>query len=139
MYKYHLSCKYLQNVVRQNFKLCHQYQFCTGLVIHSGHLEDRCSTALTSSFCKKDDNGKVVVSAVNVSDKEVTSNYQTEKAPSVRKFEARADNLIEIDPQLNSLAKMRNPDGFEGELSQLIQDFQLQKDLNTKLEATLKF
>ena len=79
------------------------------------------------------------MSAVNVSDKEVTSNYQTEKAHSVRKFEARADNLIEIDPKLNSLAKMRNPDGFEGELSQLIQDFQLQKDLNTKLEATLNF
>ena len=139
MYKHHLSRKYLQNVVRQNFELCHQYQSCTGLVIPSDHLEDRSSTALTSSFCKKYGNGKVVVSAVNVSDKEVTSNYQTEKAHSVQKFEARADNFIEIDPQLNSLAKMRNPDGFEGELSQLIQDFQLQKDLNTKLEATLKF
>ena len=41
--------------------------------------------------------------------------------------EAQADNLIEIDPQLISLAKMRNPDGFESELNQLIQDFHFKK------------
>ena len=41
--------------------------------------------------------------------------------------EAQADNLIEIDPQLISLAKMRNPDDFEGELNQLIQDFHFKK------------
>ena len=41
--------------------------------------------------------------------------------------EAQAHNLIEIDPQLISLAKMRNPDDFEGELNQLIQDFHFQK------------
>ena len=35
--------------------------------------------------------------------------------------EAQADNLI--DPQLISLAEMRNRDDFEGELNQLIQDF----------------
>ena len=37
--------------------------------------------------------------------------------------EGQADNLIEIEPQLISLAKMRNQDGFEGKLNQLIQDF----------------
>ena len=37
--------------------------------------------------------------------------------------EAQADNLIQIDPQMISLAKMRNLDDFEGELNQLIQGF----------------
>ena len=41
--------------------------------------------------------------------------------------EAQADNLIEIEPQLISLAKMRNQDDFEGELNQLIQDFHFRK------------
>ena len=41
--------------------------------------------------------------------------------------EAQADSLNEIDPQLISLAKMRKPDDFEGELNQLIQDFHLKK------------
>ena len=40
---------------------------------------------------------------------------------------AEADNLIEIDPQLISLAKMRNPDDFEDELNQLIQDVHFKK------------
>ena len=41
--------------------------------------------------------------------------------------EPQADNLIEIDPQLISLAKMRNLDDFGGELNQLIHDFHFQK------------
>ena len=41
--------------------------------------------------------------------------------------ETQADNLIEIDPQLISLTKMRKPDDFEGELNQLIQDFHFKK------------
>ena len=105
MYKYHLSRKYLQSVVRQNFELCHEYQSFTGLVIPSDDLEDRCSIPLTSSFCKKDGNGKVVVSAINFSDNQFTLFNQTEKAHSVRILEALANNLIESDPQLNSLAK----------------------------------
>ena len=34
--------------------------------------------------------------------------------------------MIELDTQLISLAKTRNPDVFEGELNQLIQDFLFQ-------------
>ena len=41
--------------------------------------------------------------------------------------EAQADNLNEIEPQLVSLAKMRNPDVSEGELNHLIEDFQNKK------------
>ena len=41
--------------------------------------------------------------------------------------EAEADDLVAIDPELISLAKLRNPDDFDGELNQLIQDFHFKK------------
>ena len=108
-------------------KLSNQYQLCIGLVIPNVRLEDKCSIALTSSLSKIDDNGKVFVSAINLSDNQITLNNQTEKAHFENLNKAQVDNLIEIDPQLISLAKMRNPDDFEGKLNQLIQDFHLKK------------
>ena len=108
-------------------KLSDQYQSCTGLVIPSDRLEDKRSIALTSSLSKNDDTGKVFVSAVKFSDNQITLNNQTEIAHFEFLNEVQADNLIEIDPQLISLAKMRNPDDFEGELNQLLQDFQFKK------------
>ena len=108
-------------------KLSDQYQSCTGLVIPSDHLEDKCSIALTSSLSKFDDTGKVFVSAINLSDNQFTLNNQTEIAYFEILNEAQADSLIEIDPQLISLAKMRNPDNSEGELIQLIEDFHFKK------------
>ena len=108
-------------------KLSDQYQSCTGLVFPSDRLEDKCSIALTSSLSKIDDTGEVFVSAINLSDNQITLNNQTEIAHFEILNEAQADNLIEIDPQLISLAKMRNPDDFEGELNQLIQDFHFKK------------
>ena len=41
--------------------------------------------------------------------------------------ESQADYLLEIDPQLLAIAKMRKPDDFENELNQLIQDIHFQK------------
>ena len=41
--------------------------------------------------------------------------------------EAQADKLIEIEPQLISLASKPNPDDIEIELNQLVQDFHFQK------------
>ena len=91
-------------------KLSDQYQSLTGLVIPSDRLEYKCSIALTSSLSKIDDTGKAFVSAINLSDNQITLNNQTEIAHFEILNEAQADNLIEIDPQLISLAKMRNPD-----------------------------
>ena len=104
-----------------------QYQSCTGLVIPSDRLEDKCSFALTSCLSKIDDNGKVLVSAVNLSENQISLNNQTELAHFEILNEAQADILIEIDPYLISLSKMRNLVNFEGELNQLIQDFHFQK------------
>ena len=107
--------------------LSDQYQSFTGLVIPSDRLEDKCSIALTSSLRKIDDTGKVFGSAINLSGNQITLNNQTEIAHFEILNEAQADNLIEIDAQLISLAKMRNPDNFEDELNQLIQDFHFKK------------
>ena len=108
-------------------KLSDQYQSCTGPVIPSDRIEDKCSIALNSSLSKIDDTGKVFVSAINLSDNQITLNNQTEIAHLKISNEAQAGNLIETNTQLISLAKMRNPDDFEGELNQLIQDFHLKK------------
>ena len=108
-------------------KLSDQYQSCTALVIPSDRLEDKCSNALTSSLSKIDDTGKVFVSAINLSDNQITLYNKTEKALFDFLNESQADNLNEIDPELISLAKMRNPDDFEGELNQLPKDFHLKK------------
>ena len=107
--------------------LSDQYQSCTGLVIPSDRLEDKCSIALTSSRSKIDDTGKVFVSTINLSDNQITLNNQTEISTFEILNEAQADNLIEINTQLISLAKMLNPDDFEGEMNQLIQDFHFKK------------
>ena len=104
-----------------------QYQSCTGLVIPSDRLEAKCSIALTSSLCKIDDKGQVFVSAINFSDIKTTLTNQTETAHSEILNEAQAENLIKIDPQLISFAKMRNSDNFEGKLNQLFQEFHFKK------------
>ena len=108
-------------------KYSDQYQSCTGLVFPSDSLEDNCSITIISSFSKIDDNGKVFVSAINLSDNQITLNNQIEIAHFEILNEAQADNLVESDPQLISLAKMRNPDDCEGELNQLIQDIRFHK------------
>ena len=108
-------------------KLSDQYQSCTGLVFPSHRLEDRCSFALTSSLSNDNDTGEVFVSAINFSDNQFTLNNQTEIATFEILNDEQANHLNEIDPQLISLAKMRDRDDFEGELNQFIQDFRFQK------------
>ena len=108
-------------------KFSDRYKICTALVNPGDRLEDKSSIAVTSSLSKIDDKGKVFVSAINLSDNQITLYNQTEIAHIEILNEAQADNLIEIDPQLISLAKMRSLDDFGGELNQLIQDFHFQK------------
>ena len=108
-------------------KLSDQYQSCAGLVIPSDRLEDNCSIAPTSSLSKIHDTGKVSVSAISLSDNQIKLNKKTEKVHFEILNEAQADNSIKIDPQLISLAKMRNPDDFEGELNQLIEELHFKK------------
>ena len=116
-------------------KLSDQYQSCTGLVIPKDRLKVKCSFALTSSLSRNDDTSKIFVSAINLSDNQITLNNQTEIAHSEFLNEAQADDRIEIDIHVIGLSKMRNPDEFEGELNQLIQDFYF-KNLQTNRSPT---
>ena len=71
------------------------------------------------SVSKIDDSGKVFVSAINLSDNQTNLNNQTEIAHFEMLNETQADNLIEIDPQMISLAEMRKADDFEGDLNRI--------------------
>ena len=108
-------------------KFSDQNQSCTGLLLPSDRLEDICNNALTLSLSTFDDTGKVFVLAKNLSGNQITPNNQSEIAHSQILNEPQADNVIEIDPHLISLAKMSNPVDFEGELNQLKQDFHFTK------------
>ena len=100
-----------------------QYQSCTGLIIPSDHLKDKRGFVLTSSLSKIEDAGKVFVPGESLSENQITLINQSEIPHFKILNEAKADNLIEFDPQLISLAKMCNSDDFAGELNQFNQDF----------------
>ena len=100
---------------------------CTGMVIPSKDLEDKTNIALTSSLSKLENDNKIFISAINLSDYPITINNNKQIAFFEILNEAQADNLVEIDPQLISLAKMRNPDDFENELNQLVHDAYFKK------------
>ena len=68
------------------------------------------------------------VSAIFLCDNQIMLNNRNEIAHFEILIKAQADDLFEIDPHLISLAKMRKPDDFEGELNQLIQEFQFKKN-----------
>ena len=100
---------------------------CTGLVIPKKNLEETANIALTSSLSKMDNDNKRYISAINLFDSEITLNSKKQIAHFEILSESQADYLLEIDPHLLALAKMRNPDDFENELNQLIHDIHFQK------------
>ena len=104
-----------------------QFANCTGLVIPNKNLEETANIALTSSLSKMDNDNKIYISAINLSDSQITLNSKKQIAHFEILRESQADYLLEIDPQLLALAKMRNPDDFENELNQLIHDIHFQK------------
>ena len=108
-------------------KVSDEFRSCVGLVTLIGHLEDKCSFALTSSFSKIDDNVKVFVSTEDISDNQFALNIHTEVTLFKFLKDAQVDNLVEIDNQFISVAEICNPDEIESELNQLPQKFTFQK------------
>ena len=103
-----------------------KYRSFTELVLPLERLEDKC-IALTSSLSKIDEADKTFISAINLSDNQLTLNNQTEIAHFEILNEAQADNLIEIGPHLISFAKIPNPTDFENELNKLVQDYHFKR------------
>ena len=99
---------------------------CTGIVVPNENIEDKPHLALTSSLSKLDNN-KLYVSALNLCDHQITLSNKTIVGYFEILTESQVEHLAEIDPQLISLAKLRNPDNFENELKQLIHDVHFKK------------
>ena len=94
---------------------------CSGVVIPNQSFEDSTDIALTSSLSTIDECGKIFISAINLTDHPITVPYNTIIANFEILNTAQAEKLINIDPQLIALAKMRNHDNLEAEINQLVQ------------------
>ena len=74
------------------------YQFCTGLVIPSNSIENKCSIALTSSLSKTDDNVKILVSAIDFADNKLKLRNRMKRTFFDFLKEAQAVNCVDIVP-----------------------------------------
>ena len=79
-----------------------------------------------------DETGKIYISAINPTDHQITVPYNTIIASFEILKPTQAEKLIQIDPQLLALAKMRDHENIEAELNQMIQD----KNFNQSNERT---
>ena len=79
--------------------------------------------ALTSSLRTVGTNNTLYVSALNVTVHPIAINSRTEVGRFSILSREQADQLIQIDPKLITLAKSRNKDDYFSQLFQPIQDF----------------
>ena len=94
---------------------------CSGVVIPNDEFEQSTEIALTSSLSTAEKDGKLYISAINITDHYVHLKANTLVASFEILSQAQAEKLISIDPQLIALAKQRDPDDIENGLNQLIQ------------------
>ena len=92
---------------------------CSGVVKPNEQFENTAEIALTSSLRTIDEKGKILISAINISDHYVHIKADTLIASLDILNQSQADRLINIDPQLIALAKMRDPNDLENGLNQL--------------------
>ena len=98
-----------------------QFSECSGVVIPNEQFEKTAEIALTSSLSTIDEKGIILISAINISDLYVHIKADTLIASFEILNQSQADRLINIDPQLIVLAKMRDPNDLENGLNQLVQ------------------
>ena len=94
---------------------------CSGVVIPNDEFEQSTEVALTSSLSRAEKDGKIYISAINISDHYVHLKANTLIASFEILNQSQAKKLIKIDPQLIALAKQRDPNDLENGLNQLIQ------------------
>ena len=100
-----------------------QFENKSGVITPNEILEKETEIALTSSLSTVGKNNTLYVSAINITEHPITINSRTEVGRFSILSTEQADQLIQIDPQLITLAKSRNKDDYFAELNQLIQDF----------------
>ena len=94
---------------------------CSGVVIPNDEFENSTEILLTSSLSSIDEHGKIMISAVNITEHYVHFKANTMVASFEILSQFQADQLIQIDPQLIALAKMQDPNNLENGLNQLVQ------------------
>ena len=97
-----------------------QFSECSGVVIPNEEFEKTAEIALTSSLSTIDEKGKILISTINISDHYVHIKADTLIASFEILNQSQADRLINIDPQLIALAKIRDPNDLETGLNQLV-------------------
>ena len=112
------SHKILECTLRENSD---QFSECSGVVIPNEQFGKTAEIALTSSLSTIDEKGRILISAINISDHYVHIKADTLIASFEILNQSPADRLINIDPQLIALAKMRDPNDLENGLNQLVQ------------------
>ena len=114
------------------------FKECSGVVLPNQEFENSAEVAMTSSLSTIDEKGKVLVSAVNITDHYIHVKANTHVAYFEILSEAQASRLINIDPQLIALAKMRDPNDLENGINQLVQ-MECKKDGQKPLPEYEKF
>ena len=104
----------------------------SGVITPNEVLEKETEIALTSSLSTVGKNNALYVSALNVTEHPITINSRTEVGRFSILSTEQADHMIQVDPQLITLAKSRNKDDYFVELIQLIQDFTQHKPGQTR-------
>ena len=94
---------------------------CSGVVIPNDEFENSTEIALTSSLSSIDEHGKIMISAVNITEHYVHVKANTMVASFEILSQSQADQLIQIDPQLIALAKVQDPNNLENGINQLVQ------------------
>ena len=109
-----------------------QFESKSGVIPPNEILKKETEIALTSSLSTAGKNITLYVSALSVTELPITINSRTEVGRFSILSTEQADQLIQIDPQLITLAKSRNKDDYFAELNQLIQDFTQHKPSQTR-------
>ena len=90
---------------------------CSGVVIPNDEFEQFTEVALTSSLSRAEKDGKIYLSAINISDHYVHLKANTLVASYEILNQSQAEKLINIDPQLIALAIQRDPNVLENGLN----------------------
>ena len=94
----------------------------SGVVTPNETLEQELDIAFTSSLSTVGKGNVIMISALNITDHDITIQLRTEVGIFSVLTPEQAEKLIQIDPQLIALARLKNPDATIAEINQLIED-----------------
>ena len=104
------------------WKHCDEFAGRSGIASPSDFLEKETGVALKSSLSRIEKNNTLYITALNLTKNPITHSHGTELGKFAILTTEQADKLIQLDPQLSSLAKFRNQEDSIPELNQLVQD-----------------